>query len=150
MTKITLKNKTNLVSFDSTHVIKCAIEAAHKKGSGSTKNGRDSLSKRRGVKVYGGQAITAGGIIVRQVGKTFHPGRNVGCGKDYTLFALSEGTVKFERSQGRKCVSILPINKIENKTMSNDPHQTHNKPTRRERKLGLRTSIKIEYEPSLI
>merc|ERR1739848_414279 len=84
------------------------IDAAHKKGSGSTKNGRDSVSKRRGVKIYGKQYINAGGIIVRQVGSIFHPGFNVGSGKDYTLFALSSGTVLYERVRGRKCVSVYP------------------------------------------
>jgi large subunit ribosomal protein L27 len=68
---------------------------AHKKGGGTTRNGRDSESKRLGVKVYGGQAINAGGIIVRQRGTTVRPGTNVGMGKDHTLFALVDGSVKF-------------------------------------------------------
>jgi large subunit ribosomal protein L27 len=68
---------------------------AHKKGGGTTRNGRDSESKRLGVKVYGGQAINAGSIIVRQRGTTVRPGTNVGMGKDHTLFALTTGTVKF-------------------------------------------------------
>jgi len=68
---------------------------AHKKGGGTTRNGRDSESKRLGVKVYGGQVINAGGIIVRQRGTTVRPGTNVGMGKDHTLFALSNGVVKF-------------------------------------------------------
>jgi large subunit ribosomal protein L27 len=68
---------------------------AHKKGGGSTRNGRDSESKRLGVKVYGGQQISAGGIIVRQRGTQFHPGVNVGIGKDHTLFSLVDGTVQF-------------------------------------------------------
>ncbi|HXE19736.1 50S ribosomal protein L27 [Castellaniella sp. UC4442_H9] len=68
---------------------------AHKKGGGSTRNGRDSESKRLGVKVYGGQQILAGGIIVRQRGTQFHPGVNVGIGKDHTLFSLVNGTVQF-------------------------------------------------------
>ena len=68
---------------------------AHKKGGGTTRNGRDSESKRLGVKVYGGQAINAGGIIVRQRGTKVHPGENVGIGKDHTLFALTEGKVQF-------------------------------------------------------
>ncbi|MBD8529069.1 MULTISPECIES: 50S ribosomal protein L27 [unclassified Massilia] len=68
---------------------------AHKKGGGTTRNGRDSESKRLGVKVYGGQAITAGGIIIRQRGTPVRPGTNVGLGKDHTLFALVDGTVKF-------------------------------------------------------
>lgn len=68
---------------------------AHKKGGGSTRNGRDSHSKRLGVKVYGGQQILAGGIIVRQRGTQFHPGTNVGIGKDHTLYSLVDGTVQF-------------------------------------------------------
>ncbi len=69
---------------------------AHKKGGGTTRNGRDSESKRLGVKVYGGQAINAGGIIIRQRGTKVHPGENVGMGKDHTLFALIDGKVKFQ------------------------------------------------------
>jgi len=74
---------------------------AHKKGQGSTRNGRDSNAQRRGVKRFGGQAVTAGSILVRQVGTKFHAGRNVGTGKDYTLFALTDGTVYFDR-EGRR------------------------------------------------
>ncbi len=69
---------------------------AHKKAGGSSRNGRDSISKRLGVKRYGGQAVRSGNIIVRQRGSTFHPGQNVGMGKDYTLFATADGQVKFE------------------------------------------------------
>lgn len=79
---------------------------AHKKGQGSVKNGRDSHSKRLGVKVFGGQWIRTGGIIVRQRGTKFHPGRNVGRGRDDTLFALVDGVVHFDRS-GRR-VHVLP------------------------------------------
>ena len=78
---------------------------AHKKGAGSTRNGRDSKSKRLGVKKYGGEEIRAGGIIVRQRGTKFHPGTNVGKGKDFTLFALADGRVKFEK-EGRR-VSVV-------------------------------------------
>ena len=74
---------------------------AHKKGQGSVRNGRDSHSQRLGIKVYGGQSVSAGGIIVRQRGTRYHPGRNVGRGKDDTLFALVEGVVRFDR-QGRR------------------------------------------------
>lgn len=74
---------------------------AHKKGQGSTRNGRDSNAQRRGVKRFGGQAVTPGSILVRQVGTKFRPGRNVGMGKDYTLFALTEGTVFFDQ-EGRR------------------------------------------------
>ena len=83
---------------------------AHKKAGGSSKNGRDSESKRLGVKLYGGQAVTAGNIIVRQRGTRFHPGVNVGCGKDHTLYATSDGFVKFERKgpKSRRTVSVVP------------------------------------------
>ena len=74
---------------------------AHKKGQGTSKNGRDSNSKRRGVKKFGGQSVVAGNIIVRQLGTKFHPGRNVGMGTDFTLFALTDGVVEFQKS-GRK------------------------------------------------
>jgi large subunit ribosomal protein L27 len=82
---------------------------AHKKGGGSTRNGRDSNSKRLGVKRYGGQVIRGGTIIVRQRGTKIHPGNNVGCGKDHTLFALIDGVVTFERlDKKRKKVSVYP------------------------------------------
>jgi large subunit ribosomal protein L27 len=79
---------------------------AHKKGQGSVRNGRESHSKRLGIKVYGGQRIQAGGIIVRQRGTRYHPGRNVGRGRDDTLFALADGVVTFDR-QGRR-VNVMP------------------------------------------
>jgi len=80
---------------------------AHKKGQGSSRNGRDSNSQRRGVKVYGGEKINAGSIIVRQVGTVFHPGNNVGLGKDYTIFSKIDGFVKFERlDKKRKKISV--------------------------------------------
>jgi large subunit ribosomal protein L27 len=80
---------------------------AHKKGGGSTRNGRDSGAQFRGVKVFGGQKVSAGSIIVRQVGSSFHAGRNVGTGKDYTLWALTDGTVKFERvGKSKQRVSV--------------------------------------------
>lgn len=83
---------------------------AHKKGQGSSRNGRDSNSQRRGTKVYGGQAINAGGIIVRQLGTKIHPGTNVRAGRDHTLFALVDGVVKFERfDRTRKKVSVYPV-----------------------------------------
>ncbi len=80
---------------------------AHKKGAGSSKNGRESESKRLGVKIYGGQAIVAGNIIVRQRGTAHHPGENVGMGKDHTLFALKDGVVKFQK--GRKNRSFVSV-----------------------------------------
>jgi large subunit ribosomal protein L27 len=80
---------------------------AHKKGQGSTRNGRDSNAQRRGVKVFGGQRIIAGSIIVRQVGTKIHPGNNVGLGKDYTLFSKIDGIVMYERlDKKRKKVSV--------------------------------------------
>ena len=79
---------------------------AHKKGQGSSRNGRDSNGQRRGVKVFGGQAINAGSIIVRQCGTKVHPGTNVGLGKDYTLFALKTGTVRFGTSRGRTMAHV--------------------------------------------
>ncbi len=81
---------------------------AHKKAGGSSKNGRDSIGQRRGVKRFGGQFVKAGNILVRQLGTKFHPGRNVGLGKDYTLFALTDGVVKFETRRNRKLVSVYP------------------------------------------
>jgi len=79
---------------------------AHKKGQGSSRNGRDSNGQRRGVKVYGGQRVSAGSILVRQVGTNIHAGRNVGVGKDYTLFALCDGVVVYGRSRGRTTARI--------------------------------------------
>ena len=80
---------------------------AHKKGGGSTKNGRDSNSKRLGVKTADGQNVLAGSIIIRQVGTKVYPGKNVGMGKDYTLFALIDGKVKFGKSGSKKLVSVV-------------------------------------------
>lgn len=83
---------------------------AHKKGEGSVKNGRDSQSKRLGVKIYGGQAAEAGNIILRQRGTVYHPGKNVGLGKDFTIFALTDGLVEFKKSKGDKTlVSVTTI-----------------------------------------
>ena len=72
---------------------------AHKKGQGATRNGRDSNAKRRGIKAYGGESVTAGSILVRQCGTKFHPGKNVGMGNDYTLFALTPGRVLFHKNR---------------------------------------------------
>ncbi|MDD3470539.1 MAG: 50S ribosomal protein L27 [Thermoguttaceae bacterium] len=80
---------------------------AHKKGQGSSRNGRDSQGQRRGVKRFGGEAVRAGNILVRQIGTKFHPGKNVGCGSDYTLFALVDGSVMFDRN-GRR-VNVMPV-----------------------------------------
>ena len=84
---------------------------AHKKGVGSVKNGRESHSKRLGVKIYGGQAIIAGNIIVRQRGTVYHPGKNVGVGKDFTLFALTDGLVEFKKTRGNK--TFVSVNAVE-------------------------------------
>ena len=82
---------------------------AHKKAGGSSRNGRDSKGQRRGVKRFGGQVVQAGNILVRQVGTKIHPGSNVGCGKDFTLFAKIDGVVKFESfGSNRKRVSVYP------------------------------------------
>ncbi len=82
---------------------------AHKKGQGSSRNGRDSQGQRRGIKIYGSEAVEAGNILIRQLGTKFHPGSNVGMGKDFTLFALVDGTVKFSKTRGdRRVVSIVP------------------------------------------
>ena len=87
---------------------------AHKKGAGSSKNGRESESKRLGVKIYGGQAATAGNIIVRQRGTVQHPGLNVGMGRDHTLFALVDGTVVFKKRRDHKSfVTIEPVVAVE-------------------------------------
>ena len=81
---------------------------AHKKGGGSTKNGRDSNAKYRGLKKSGGQAVRAGNILVRQLGTKYHPGHNVGMGRDYTLFALIDGTVRFSGTKTKK-INIEPV-----------------------------------------
>jgi large subunit ribosomal protein L27 len=79
---------------------------AHKKGQGSSRNGRDSNAQRRGVKIYAGQQVRAGAILVRQLGTRIHPGRNVGLGRDYTLFALCDGVVNYGRSRGRVVATV--------------------------------------------
>ena len=84
---------------------------AHKKGEGSVKNGRDSQSKRLGVKIFGGQQATSGNIIVRQRGTVYHPGKNVGVGKDFTIFATADGVVEFKKSKGDK--TYISINAVE-------------------------------------
>ncbi len=87
---------------------------AHKKGVGSSKNGRESASKRLGVKIWGGQFAKAGNIIVRQRGTSHHPGDNIGMGKDHTLFALVDGTVQFKKGRNDKSyVSVIPLEKAE-------------------------------------
>jgi len=83
---------------------------AHKKGEGSVKNGRDSQSKRLGVKIFGGQAVASGNIIIRQRGTEYHAGKNIGVGRDFTLFALTDGVVEFKKGKGDKTfVSVNPV-----------------------------------------
>jgi len=84
---------------------------SHKKGEGSVKNGRDSQSKRLGVKIFGGQSAVAGNIIVRQRGTVYHPGKNVGVGRDFTLFALTDGVVEFRKGKGDK--STVSVSALE-------------------------------------
>ena len=84
---------------------------AHKKGEGSVKNGRDSQSKRLGVKIYGGQPAIAGNIIIRQRGTVYHPGKNVGLGRDFTIFALTDGLVEFKKTKGDK--TVVSISAVE-------------------------------------
>jgi large subunit ribosomal protein L27 len=83
---------------------------SHKKGQGSSRNGRDSNGQRRGMKRFGGEAVRAGNILVRQLGTRIHPGSNVGLGKDYTLFALCDGTVTYGRSRGKVVARVEPLN----------------------------------------
>ncbi len=82
---------------------------AHKKGQGSSRNGRDSHGQRRGVKVYAGEAVVPGNIIVRQLGTLFHPGQHVGMGRDYTIFATAEGVVRFHHRRQRTLISVVPV-----------------------------------------
>jgi large subunit ribosomal protein L27 len=84
---------------------------AHKKGEGSVKNGRDSQAKRLGVKIFGGQPALSGNIIIRQRGTVYHPGKNVGLGKDFTIFALTDGIVEFKKGKGDK--SIVSVSAVE-------------------------------------
>jgi large subunit ribosomal protein L27 len=85
---------------------------AHKKGEGSVKNGRDSQSKRLGVKIYGGQPAIAGNIIVRQRGTQYHPGNNVGVGKDFTIYALADGIVEFRKTRTKTLISVKELSAI--------------------------------------
>lgn len=86
---------------------------AHKKGQGSSRNGRDSHGQRRGIKVYGGQSVRTGGILVRQCGTKIHPGANVGLGRDYTIFSLTDGVVLYDNlGKGKTFVSVVPADAI--------------------------------------
>ena len=86
---------------------------AHKKGEGSVRNGRDSRSKRLGVKIFGGQPAISGNIIIRQRGTVYHPGANVGVGKDFTLFALTDGIVEFRKTRSKTLVSVSEVSAVE-------------------------------------
>lgn len=86
---------------------------AHKKGEGSVKNGRDSQSKRLGVKIFGGQAAISGNIIIRQRGTVYHPGKNVGLGKDFTLFALTDGLVEFRKTKNNKTIVSVAASEVD-------------------------------------
>ncbi|KAL4335434.1 hypothetical protein GQ457_07G000490 [Hibiscus cannabinus] len=101
--------KTETLSFPMKSPLPLTIESAHKKGAGSTKNGRDSKGQRLGVKIYGDQLAKPGAIIVRQRGTKFHPGKNVGLGKDHTIFSLIDGLVKFEKfGPDKQKISVYP------------------------------------------
>eukprot|EP00878_Enallax_costatus_P001714 GHUV01001869.1.p1 GENE.GHUV01001869.1~~GHUV01001869.1.p1 ORF type:complete len:172 (+),score=48.81 GHUV01001869.1:154-669(+) len=118
------------------------IEAAHKKGAGSTKNGRDSESKRRGVKVYGGQPVKAGGIIFRQTGSTWHAGDNVGTGSDYTLFSTVDGIVIYSKKKDRSYIHVYPHDHDKARTAVAATHTTKTKdgaPSRKQRRRAMYT-----------
>ncbi|KAG0564660.1 hypothetical protein M758_8G123400 [Ceratodon purpureus] len=126
------------------------IEAAHKKGSGSTKNGRDSKPKMLGVKIYGDQVAQPGAIIVRQRGTKFHPGKNVGIGRDYTIFSLIDGLVKFEKfGPDRKKISVYPVTeeKVENPN-SRKVRRREFFRDRRQRRRAYQEGTEV-FEPSL-
>lgn len=118
------------------------VENAHKKGAGSTKNGRDSQSKRRGVKSYGGQPIKAGAIIVRQLGSTWHAGDNVGTGKDYTLYSTIDGVVVYQKKAEKSKVSVYPLDHPKGEAAATATHTTKAKPEVGSRKERRRTIYK--------
>ncbi|GER46801.1 50S ribosomal protein L27 [Striga asiatica] len=125
------------------------ILAAHKKGAGSTKNGRDSQGQRLGVKIFGDQAAKAGSIIVRQRGTKFHPGKNVGLGRDYTIFSLIDGLVKFEKfGPDKKKVSVYPREVQPENPNSYRARKRESFRLQRERRRARREGI--EYEPQLV
>lgn len=116
------------------------IQNAHKKGAGSTKNGRDSNSQRRGIKVFGGQPVKAGGIIFRQVGSTWHEGTNVSMGKDYTVYSLVEGIVVYDKKKERPCIHVYPTDHTKAVAAVTATHTKKPKegvPSRRERRKAL-------------
>ncbi len=112
--KVLLVDKDGNITVGAPTVEGAKVVWAHKKGVGSSKNGRESQSKRLGVKIFGGEACKAGNIIVRQRGTEFHPGNNIGMGKDHTLFALVDGTVQFKvGKEDRRSVSVIPAENAE-------------------------------------
>ena len=118
---------------------------AHKKGAGSSRNGRESESKRLGVKIYGGQTAIAGNIIVRQRGTQHHPGNNVGMGKDHTLFALIDGIVKFEKKRNnRSYVSVLPFETVETMVAEKPVKKVKEKVEKDEKKDKKEKKVKTE------
>ncbi|CAO2831146.1 unnamed protein product [Amaranthus hypochondriacus] len=125
------------------------IESAHKKGAGSTKNGRDSKGQRLGVKIYGDQVAKPGAIIIRQRGTKFHPGKNVGIGKDHTIFALIDGLVKFEKfGPDKKKVSVYPREVQPENPNSYRARKRENFRLQREKKKARREGYSVE--PQLI
>ncbi|PIA33786.1 hypothetical protein AQUCO_04000087v1 [Aquilegia coerulea] len=125
------------------------IESAHKKGAGSTKNGRDSKGQRLGVKIYGDQVAKPGAIIIRQRGTKVHPGKNVGLGKDYTIFSLIDGLVKFEKfGPDRKQVSVYPREIIPENPNSYKARKRENFRLQRERRKARKEGY--VYEPQLV
>merc|ERR1739848_74361 len=121
MNTLSLKFKNNNINYFHhnnlcTHKL---LLLAHKKGAGSRKNGRQSNSKRRGVKIFGDHIVASGNIIVRQVGTKFHAGVNTSCGNDFTLYATSDGIVKFSQIRGRRCVSVYPPSKTKSFASNN-------------------------------
>ncbi|XP_057545023.1 50S ribosomal protein L27, chloroplastic [Amaranthus tricolor] len=125
------------------------IESAHKKGAGSTKNGRDSKGQRLGVKIYGDQVAKPGAIIIRQRGTKFHPGKNVGLGKDHTIFALIDGLVKFEKfGPDKKKVSVYPRELQPENPNSYRARKRENFRLQREKKKARREGYSVE--PQLI
>ncbi|KAK0588995.1 hypothetical protein LWI29_008256 [Acer saccharum] len=127
------------------------IESAHKKGAGSTKNGRDSPGQRLGVKIYGDQAAKPGAIIVRQRGTKFHPGKNVGLGKDHTIFSLIDGLVKFEKyGPDRKKVSVYPREIQPENPNSYRVRKRENFRLQREKKKAKKEGIVFVPQPKLV
>eukprot|EP00244_Chara_vulgaris_P009894 TRINITY_DN434_c0_g1_i10.p1 TRINITY_DN434_c0_g1~~TRINITY_DN434_c0_g1_i10.p1 ORF type:complete len:206 (-),score=34.40 TRINITY_DN434_c0_g1_i10:427-1002(-) len=149
-TKFTASGRAGFVSSCPPCHMPLQIESAHKKGTGSTKNGRDSAGKRLGVKIYGGQEAIAGNIIIRQRGTKFHPGNNVGLGRDYTIFSLIDGVVKFEQyDKKRKQVSVYPSEPVSEEVPDNrrTRQREYWRQRRETRKAKLAARNGMTYEP---